>query len=274
MLRRFESFILRHLKEKHLKSLIKPVNCLIIPDVHYRAKKGGEDRRTLDAIKAYANDHRWSHVVWIGDVMDHNSISHHNAGKMKSVEGETLFKDYAVANKDLDEFEQATPGAEKWIIEGNHDFRATAYVDFHPQLEGLVEAENGLKIAERTWNWVPYWSTGKVLDLGKASFGHGRYTNKYHAEKHATRYGRNFYYGHLHDVQSFTVERDGDNLKYEAASLGCVCNYDQSYLKGAATKWQQAITTFMFQPNGYFNRYTSSIFNHSFISPFGKTYKG
>jgi len=246
----------------------------VIPDVHYRAKAGGEDRRTLDAIKTYANDHRWSHVVWLGDVMDHNSISSHNKGNIKNVEGETLFKDYTKANKDLDEFEQATPDAEKWLIEGNHDYRGTLLAQFQPQLSGLVEAENGLRIAERGWNWVPYWSTGKVLDLGKASFGHGRYTNKYHAEKHATRYGRNFFYGHLHDIQNYTVEREGDNLKYEAASLGCVCDYRQYWLKGRATKWQQAISIFRFQPNGFFNRYTTSIFNHSFVSPEGKLYKG
>jgi len=257
-----------------MKSLIKPENVLVLPDIHFKAKPGGEDKRSLDAVLAYASDHRWSHVIFLGDIMDHNSISSHNKGNLKNVEGETLFKDYSVANRWLDQLEAATPGAAKYLIEGNHDYRGKLLAEFQPTLTGLVECENGLRVADRGWNWVPYWTNGDVLDLGRASFGHGRYTNKYHAEKHATRYGRNFYYGHLHDVQSYTVEREGDDLKYEGASLGCLCAYRQFWLKGRATKWQQAISTFRFQPNGMFNRYTSALFNHRFTCPNGKLYKG
>jgi len=257
-----------------MKSKIKPSNVLVLPDIHFKATKGGEDKRTLDAVLQYASDHPWSHVVLLGDVMDHNSISSHNKGNLKNVEGETLMKDYTVANRWLDALEGATPGAEKWVIEGNHDYRATLVAEQQPQLEGLIETQNGLRILGRGWHWVPYWTTGEVLDLGRASFGHGRYTNKYHAERHATRYGRNFYYGHLHDTQSYTVERDGDDLKYEAASLGCLCSYRQYWMKGRPSKWQQAISTFRFQPNGNFNRYTANIFSHKFLSPEGKLYAG
>lgn len=251
-----------------------PTNCLVLPDVHYRKKPGGQDKRTLNAIKKYASDHQWSHVVWLGDVMDNNSISDFNSNNPRKVEGETLWKDYEVANKDLDEFDQATHGAEKIVIEGNHDYRSTRVVDAQPQLAGLVETEVGLKLAERNWTWVPYWSKGTVLNLGKASFGHGRYVNLHHAYKHGIRYGRNFFYGHTHDVQSHTMERDGDDKKYEAASLGCVCEYDPEYIQGAPTKWQQAFGVFRFRPDGHFNHYVVRIFQHKFVSPEGVEYKG
>lgn len=254
--------------------MIKPQNVLVLPDTHIRRKKGGQDQRSIDAVLKYASDHTWTQVVHLGDIVDHNSISLHNKGNLRSIEGETLWADYDVANKVLDDLEQATPGAEKYLIEGNHDYRATRVAEEQPQLTGLIETEIGLKVAERGWNWVPYWSKGKTLDLGKASFGHGRYTTKHHALQHALRYGRNFFYGHVHDVQAHTMERDGNDRKYEAASLGCLCEYDQNYLKGSPTKWQQNFGVFRFQSNGFFNRFDIRLFNHGFTSPEGKYYQG
>jgi|SRR5579859_421156 len=247
---------------------------LVLPDIHYRRKAGGEDKRTLDAVKRYASHHRWSHVVWLGDVMDHNSISSHNKTNLRSVKDETLLRDYEHANADLDEFDQATRGAAKVLIEGNHDYRATRVIDEQPQLAGFIETENGLRLKQRGWTWVPYWSKGTTYSIGKATFGHGRYLNHHHAYKHALAYGRNFYYGHCHSVQEHTMERDGDSRQYEAASLGCLCQLQQDYMQGAPTKWQQALGVFRFLPNGFFNRYTVRIFNHRFVSPEGKLYRG
>lgn len=248
-------------------------NCLVIPDLHVRAKAGGHDRRSIDAVIEYASQQRWSHVVFLGDVMDHNSISSHNKNNLRSVEGETVLRDYEAANGLLNDFQQATEGAIHVVIEGNHDYRADLVVDEQPTLEGLIEAKNGLRLAERGWLWVPYWSKGTVYNLGKASFGHGRYITQHHAHKHAQRYGRNFYYGHVHDVQEHTMERDGDSLQFEAASLGCLC-LPQEYMHGAPSKWQQAFGVFRFLPNGNFNRYTVRIFKSTFTSPEGDVYRG
>lgn len=254
--------------------MTNPTSVLVLPDIHYRAKRNGHDRRTLEAVKAYAGDHPWSHVIWLGDVMDHSAISHFAKGNLRSVDGESVMRDYEVANRDLDEFQEATPGAVHVVLEGNHDYRATRLVDEQPALSGIVETQHGLRIKERGWLWVPYWSKGTCYSLGKATFGHGRYGGQHHALKHAQRYGRNFYYGHLHDFQAHTVERDGDSRQFEAASLGCLCELQQEYLKGAPTKWQQGFGVFRFLPTGYFNRFEVRIFKHQFISPEGQVYRG
>lgn len=252
----------------------KPTNVLVLPDIHIRKKAGGEDKRSLDAVLKYASENKWSHVIQLGDIMDNNSISSHNIGNLRAASGETVLGDYQTANAFLDRLEQATPGAIRVLIEGNHDYRSERLVDVQPSLKGLVETQHGLRLRARGWLWVPYWSEGTTYDLGKASFGHGRYTNQHHAFKHATRYGRNFYYGHIHDCQEYTMERDGDDLKYEAASLGCLCSYRQYYMKGRPNRWQQAFGVFRFQANGNFNRYTVRIFDHKFTSPEGQFYRG
>jgi hypothetical protein len=69
---------------------------------------------------------------------------------------------------------------------------------------------------------VPFWSKGEVFQIGEATFIHGRFTNEYHAKKHATRYG-NVFYGHTHDIQSFSGEFYGSKTII-GQSLGvCAC---------------------------------------------------
>lgn len=249
-------------------------NWLVIPDLHIRKKPGGEDRRSIDAVLKYASDHKWNGLIFLGDVLDCNTVNSHEIGNIRATAGETIFKDFERANEVLDDFHQATHPDQAYVIGGNHEWRLNRMIDSLPQLEGLIEPEIGLKLAERGYIWVPYWNKGTLLHVGKASFGHGRYTPEHHAKKHAMAHGRNFYYGHLHDCQEHTMEREGDDDKYEAASLGCLCDYRQYYLKGRPTRWQQAAGVFRFQKNGFFNRYTVKLFDHKFLSPEGKLYRG
>ena len=121
---------------------------------------------------------------------------------------------------------------------------------------------------------MPYWSKGKLLKIGNAYFGHGRFVNKYHAAKHADHYGINFYYGHTHDMQSFPRVQHGNDKTLEAASLGCLCRYDQTYIKGAPTNWMQGFGVFHVFPDGYYNMFFVRIFKHRFVSPEGGVYCG
>lgn len=245
---------------------------LVFPDIHFRKKAGGEDRRTLAAVKHYAADNTWDEVVFLGDVMEHSSISRHNERNLRAVSGETLLRDYEHANKALDEIDQATPGAKKVIIEGNHDWRPEAVVNFQPQLQGLVETKNGLRLDERGWEWVPYWSEGTVYRVGKAGLIHGRYVCDHHAKMHVSRYGMSVFYGHVHDVQAYSLVHEGNDSTLVGQSLGCLCDYDQTYLQGNPTRWQQAIGEFWVSRNGNFNYNVHRIFDHRFVVN-GKVYK-
>lgn len=246
---------------------------LVIPDIHYRRNAGGEDRKTLAAVKRYASDHRWDEVIFLGDVMDHNSISSHNKNNLRAVRGETLLRDYSHANLDLDEWEQATRGAKHVMIEGNHDYRPEALIDAQPQLAGLVETRIGLKLTERGWRWVPFWSKGKTYRIGKATFLHGLYTNDHHAKKHVEAYGQSVFYGHLHDIQGYSKVLQGDDSTLVGQSMGCLCSYRQHYMRGRPHRWQQAFGVFRFRPNGNYNYFVVQIFNHRFTSPDGILYK-
>lgn len=77
-----------------------------------------------------------------------------------------------------------------------------------------------------------------------------------------------------HDVQSHSKELWGDDKTIVGQSCGCLCKYDQPYIGTKPTRWQQAFVEMNFLPNGYFGYNVNRIFNHRFITPEGKVYKG
>lgn len=253
---------------------------LELPDPHLRpasnGQPSGEDVATLNAVLSYASKHRWDEVVILGDMLDLDCISDHNHGKPRLVEGKRLQRDFDHAKRFMDQLEHAVtrPGSNPKItlIEGNHDFRIERYIEAHPESEGLLELDRTLELKERGWNWVRYWSKGDLYHIGNLYYGHGRHTNRYHAQKHLDEYGVCLHYGHVHDVQEFSRVHLGDDKTLCAKSMGCLCRYNQPWLHGRPTKWQQAFGVTYFQPNGFFNDYCIKVFDHSFTSPEGERY--
>lgn len=251
---------------------------LVLPDPQLRPAYGGvptgEDTQTLKAVERYVRDHRWDEVVLLGDFLDLDCLSSHNHGKPLLVEGRRLQLDYDHGQRFLDKWQDLTYPAKWTIIEGNHEFRAVRYAEAFPAMQGSVEVPNGLDLKGRDIKWVPFWSEGKLHQIGNAYFGHGRFTNEHHAKKNLGVYGVPFYYGHTHDVQEASVTRYGDDKTICAKSMGCLCRYNQPYLQGRPSKWQQAFGVFHFQTSGFFNDYIVKIFDHGFISPEGQVYRG
>ncbi len=81
------------------------------------------------------------------------------------------------------------------LLEGNHEYRVTRYINAHPELEGLIEVDKVLNLTERRIDWVQSWSKGELFNLGNCSFHHGLFCNDHHAKKMVTRFGRNILYG-------------------------------------------------------------------------------
>jgi predicted phosphodiesterase len=248
----------------------KTKRVLVLPDLHIP----DEDKKTLRAVERYMADHKWDKVIYLGDFMDLGVISSHNKNNLRGIAGQSLAKDYAAGNDVLDRHQKLCPGAEFVLLEGNHEFRVERYIDANPQMAGLCEVPLRLDLEHRGITWVPSWSEGTVHTEGKAGFHHGLYVGRNHARKHVEAVDYNLFYGHTHDVELAPKVFHGDNGTIVAQSLGCLCNYRQGYLLGKPTKWQQAVTTFHFRPDGFFNHFVTMIFDHAFISPEGVFYDG
>lgn len=252
------------------------MNCIrrwiIIPDLQIPF----HDEKALSLVEKYMAAHTWDGVLYIGDMLDFDSISNFNKGKGRALEGKRIALDYDMANKILDRHQQMVwnnnPYAKFVLLEGNHEERMERYVDENPQIEGMVEVAVGLKLEHRKFQWIRSWSKGEIFKIGKANFVHGLYTNAYHPAKMATKFGGNIFYGHTHDMMCHAVSNQLDAAKVHVGqSLGCLC-LPQGYMKGAPTNWQQGFGIFYFLPDGNFTYYTPRIVNNMFVSPDGVLY--
>jgi len=243
---------------------------IVLPDLQVPY----HDPHSLAAVEKLMGDYRFDGYLQIGDFMDFDCISHHNKSNERAREGKRISADYDAAGAILDRHQAIiranNKDAQFVIIEGNHEYRMEKYIDEHKEFEGMFEVATALEFGRRKIQWVPFWSLGKSFKIGKAKFIHGRYTNQYHAAKTVNNYGCNIFYGHTHDIQTFSKEMDGEDSTIVGQSLGCLCR-PQSYMRGGPNKWQQAVTVFDFFPDGYFTYNVIRIFKHRF-SYNGKIY--
>lgn len=248
---------------------------LVLPDMQIYAINddiAGLDLETWRAVLKYIDDYKWDEVIILGDFLDFNCISHHNKDLPRLTHGQSVTSDYRAGNKILDQLQKAAEGAKITLLEGNHEYRYERLTDALPVFEGLMDVEDGLRLKERGIKYVRAWSKGDVYEIGKANFIHGLYINEFHAKKHVMQFGTNIFYGHTHDVQSYSQILRGDNKTIVGQSLGCLCVYDLPYMRGRPSKWQQAFGVFHFLPDGFFNYTVTRIFKHRFVSPEGRLY--
>lgn len=236
------------------------------------------DKRSLAAVEKYMAAHKWDGYLNIGDFMDFDFISSFNKDSARLIEGKRFWKDYKIGNEILDRHQAIIRSKNKHaqfvMLEGNHEERVERFLNYNPALETLVEVEAGLKLKQRGFKWVRSWTKGDVYKLGKANFTHGQYTNNYHAAKMVNAYGDNIFYGHTHDVMTHAKVQRGNDKTIVGQSIGCLCDYNQSYMKGKPSNWQQAFAVFFVLPSGHFTYYIPRIFNHQFVGPDGEVYSG
>ena len=246
---------------------------IILPDMQIPY----HDTRSLAAVESYMAANWWDGYLNLGDFLDFNELSTYVEGKPGAVT-EDVAETFAAGNKILDRhvmiIRTGNPKARMALLQGNHDYRAVAYAERHPGLKQHLDVPKNLRLKERGIEWIPSWQHGELFKLGNANFLHGLYTNKYHAMRMVENFGVCVYYGHTHDVQFSPKVTQGNGKTLEAGSLGCLCNYSQSYMKGSPHNWQQAVSTLFLRPNGNYNLYVSRIFGHRFIGPDGKEYEG
>lgn len=238
------------------------------------------DYDTLRAVEAYMKDVAESDSPWdgwlqLGDFLDFNELSKYNEGYEASVE-EDVWDTFESGNKLLERHRKIVGRKCKMVLlEGNHDFRVEDTALRFPKLRKILNYERNLRLKDHQVRWVRTWKDGKVFKLGNAYFLHGRYTNMYHAKKMVQAFGVCVYYGHTHDVMEIPVIQMGKDKTLVGKSLGCLCDYNQHYLRGNPTNWQQAFAVFYVFPDGYYTEQTVRIFKHRFVGPDnGKVYDG
>lgn len=237
------------------------------------------DQKALNAVEKYMARHSWTGYLNIGDFLDFDQISSFNKENLRALENRRIWKDYEIGNEILNRHQllvwENNPYAKFVLLEGNHEERMERYLNANPQFEGMIEVEVGLQLKARGFEWIRSWSKGEVYTIGKANFLHGNYTNQYHPAKMAQKYGDSVFYGHTHDMMSHSIASKLTPGKVHVGqSIGCLCEREQSYMKGKPSNWEQGFAVFHFLEDGTYTYYTPRIFNGRFIGPDGVLYDG
>ena len=247
-----------------MKGRPQPLRYLILSDLHIP----NHDQRSLAAVEKFMASRKRDGLVYIGDVGNFDVISSHNLGKLRLVEGERLRAEYKAIDEVITRHERIMrkndPNARIVWLEGNHCYRVTRYLDAHPELEGLLEIPTILKLKERNIEWIPSWSEGKTLKLGKLKLHHGFYACDHAAKKMLQNFGMNICFGHTHTVQEYYSHNVDYNQAKVGVSIGCLCNRPK-YLNGPS-RWQQAFMIVdVDKRNGNFWYNIIRICDHKFI---------
>lgn len=237
-----------------------------------------EDVHSLAAVEKYMAAHKWAGYIQIGDFLDFDSISSFNQHLPRKTRNSFISNDIDRANKILDRHQaivrRRNPEAKFVLLEGNHEERVERFLDQNPMFEGLLDVPKLLRLGERDIKWIKAWTNGETYSVGKARFTHGNYTNQYHAKKMVDAEDRSIFYGHTHDMMCIPKSKRDKTELHIGQSIGCLCEIEQSYMKGKPSNWQQGFMVLFLMPNGNYTYYTPRIFDHKFIGPDQILYEG
>lgn len=251
---------------------------LALYDVHwgYENANGNlkpfHDARAIAATLKFASDFQPDTVILGGDILDCGSVSHHNRGKKRSIEGLRLTRDAAELRRHLlSPLENIT--ADRRYIIGNHEDWLNDLIEEQPALEGVVEVEQLLSLKEHSWKVIPQ---GGQTHLGKLWFIHGDTIKGggFPAKKAVLEYERNIRLGHYHTLDAFTKTSaiDVTDVKTGMVVPG-LCNKNPRYLEGKPNRWLTGFLYGYIHKDGSFNDYVTVITDGKFTAE-GKRYVG
>ena len=121
----------------------KPATWVCLFDIHYPKY----DKRTFNAAMQFIKASKPAGVLLGGDQLDNEEISHHNRNKPLYRERASYKRNSEGFDRDiLKPLEQAVGNAEKvWII-GNHCDWERQLIEENPELEGIIERPELLKL--------------------------------------------------------------------------------------------------------------------------------
>ena len=235
-------------------------------DIHYPL----HDKACLNIVYDFIKDFRPDYLVYAGDQMDMDSISHFNKKKPKLKEGKRLAKEYKGFQEDvLNRIGYILPlKCKKFFMIGNHEYRIERLLEESPEYEGLIEVEKKLNLENYTI--IPF---NDVFNIGDMHFTHGWYYNMHYAKKTVLEAQKMIFVGHVHKPQLYTAVSPAYSLPKQCVGIGCLCNKNPSYLLDKPNAWvHQFLFWYMFD-DGTFTYYTPTIINGRCIIN-GKVYDG
>ena len=246
---------------------------LVIADLQYPQ----HNPKLLDLVEKYMASQKWDYLIYLGDFLDMDAISHHafEEGNMRAIEGKRLIDDYAGASEILQKHREIVGEKCKTVFFlGNHEEWAEKFLDKYPQLEGFLEIRNNLPLKELD---IEVIEPRHFYKIGKILFVHGDfqagYVSRHHAMKMVETFNRNVVYAHHHTLQTFTkISPAGIDETHTAHCIPCLGDTSPEWAKDRPNSWLNGFGVF-FTDDKNFTIIPIVAAKGEFISPEGKLWK-
>lgn len=246
----------------------------VLADIHYPRI----DKPTLKAVLSFLDDVKVDGLIYQGDQLDMQQISHHTKGKPGLRDKAGYLSDIKGFERDvlLPVEARLKKGCEKYWIIGNHEDWEQDLVNEQPELKGLVDHVRLLNLKGRGYNVVPL---GHAVRLGKLNVVHGEglsgvgnQMGAFPAKKAVELYAGNVLAAHSHSPQSFTKICPIERTQKWGAWINCILgNINPQYLRNRPTAWVNGFSVVEVRDDGTFNLYPIYVTKGSF-SFAGKLY--
>lgn len=230
------------------------VRILAICDVHLDSKE--ELTPAYRVAKKFASDINPDIIVVAGDFLDFSYLSTFTKDSPLLVEGRRYQKDIDLAVEELEYWRNCCGLME--FLPGNHEERATRYIERFPMLEGKMALRDDLQLYGMGIGWTDF---NAVLSIGRLNFTHGWFYNIYHARKHLDEMGDHLFYGHVHDHQVFIKPVRAEREPHIAMSMGCLCSKNPAWLRNKPNRWVNGVALFEVAASGNFTPLFIPIFD-------------
>jgi hypothetical protein len=225
------------------------------------------DWPTWNAILDFTGRNRVDLLLWGGDNLDCGPISRHNKNK-------PLHKPRGQMKRDLDTFKEKMldpieallpKDAKKVWLTGNHEDWLYQMIEEQPELEGLLDFAEYLKLTERGYEVK---EQGGHYKHGHLKYIHGDVLSggQTAPRKALDLFVESLVFGHFHAFASATkMLPQSAKYRWQSWATGCVGKLNASYLKNKPTGWMNGFNiTEFYGRSGHFNHFPVTVFNGRF----------
>lgn len=223
----------------------KPKRAVIIGDSHIPF----EDPGSIACFEAVLKASKPDYLVHLGDLLDASELS--NKYPHDPLRPGSFQEDLDKARQKLHQWAQLAPGAQRVLVEGNHEDRLTKAIwslkDASRELAKIDLFRRSftwpklLGLDEIGWRWIPYREQPARDVLPKLLVKHGERVSPwagFTAKREWMAYGRSGISGHTHRATVWAHSDDNGVARWIEA--GCTCRYDIPWARD--TDWQQCVT--------------------------------
>lgn len=217
----------------------------------------------FEAVKGLVSDIKndIAGIVWLGDTVDCNTLSHYDRGRFTAIPGMTLDEEYKIASTLVSSFNSLLPKqAHRIFMYGNHEDRYNRYMaDMENAKRPLKSPEEAMNLVNMGYHMYRKWQHDFITLGNHLDLMHGQYFSTHCAKKHIDNYRGSVMFAHTHRIQMYI---EGSVGGFNIGWMGDPNSPAFDYMpRGTKKQWQNGFALVNIDEQGEY--YVNQIIAHN-----------